>query len=91
MEHKHLYQVLNLIPDTFGDLSGSFFFREPFSNPLPPLRFTTGRKTFKLSSSETNAERLKGSLIISSAETTYDATGGSVNTITQTEGYSQKR
>ena len=76
---------VKLIPDTFGDLSGSFFFREPFSNPLPPLRFTTGRKTFKLSSSETNAERLKGSLIISSAETTYDATGGSVDTITQTE------
>ena len=39
---------VKLIPDTFGDLSGSFFFREPFSNPLPPLRFTTGRKTFKL-------------------------------------------
>ena len=76
---------VKLIPDTFGDLSGSFFFREPFSDPLPPLRFTTGRKTFKLSSSETNAERLKGSLIISSAETTYDATGGSVDTITQTE------
>ena len=28
---------------------------------------------------------MKGSLIISSAETTYDATGGSVDTITQTE------
>ena len=75
---------LKLIPDTFGDLSGSFFFRDPFSNPLPPLRFTTGTKTFKLTSSETNAKRLKGSLIISSAETTYEA-NGIVDTITQTE------
>ena len=56
---------VKLIPDTFGDLTGSFFFRDPFSKPLPPLRFTTGTKSFKLSSSETNAKRLKGSLIIS--------------------------
>ena len=75
---------VQLIPDTFGDLLGSFFFRDPFSNPLPPLRFTTGTKSFKLSSSETNAKRLKGSLLISSAETTYEA-NGIVDTITQTE------
>ena len=75
---------VQLIADTFGDLLGSFFFRDPFSNPLPPLRFTVGTKTFKLSSSETNAKRLKGSLIISSAETTYEA-NGIVDTITQTE------
>ena len=75
---------VQLISDTFGDLLGSFFFRDPFSNPLPPLRFTTGTKSFKLSSSETNAKRLKGSLIISSAETTYEA-NGIVDTITQTE------
>jgi len=75
---------VKLIPDTFGDLSGSFFFRDPFSNPLPPLRFTTGTKTFKLTSSATNAKRLKGSLIISSGETTYEA-NGVVDTITQTE------
>jgi len=75
---------VKLIPDTFGDLTGSFFFRDPFSNPLPPLRFTTGTKSFKLSSSETNAKRLKGSLIISSAETTYEA-NGIVDTFLQTE------
>ena len=75
---------VKLIADTFGDITGSFFFRDPFSNPLPPLRFTVGTKTFKLSSSETNAKRLKGSLIISAAETTYEASG-IVDTITQTE------
>ena len=75
---------VKLIPDTFGDLTGSFFFRDPFSNPLPPLRFTTGTKSFKLSSSQTNAKRLKGSLIISSAETTYEA-NGIVDTFLQTE------
>ena len=75
---------VKLIADTFGDITGSFFFRDPFSNPLPPLRFTVGTKTFKLSSSETNAKRLKGSLIISAAETTYEASG-IVDTFTQTE------
>ena len=66
---------IKLIPDTFGDLSGSLFFRDPFTDPLPPLRFTVGTKTFKLTSSSTNATPLKGSLLISSGETTYEASG----------------
>ena len=66
---------VKLIPDTFGDLSGALFFRDPFTTPLPPLRFTVGTKTFKLTSSSTNATPLKGSLLISSGETTYEASG----------------
>ena len=66
---------LKLIPDTFGDLSGALFFRDPFTEPLPPLRFTVGTKTFKLTSSSTNATPLPGSLLISSGETTYEANG----------------
>ena len=66
---------VKLIADTFGDITGSFFFRNPFTEPLPPLRFTTGKKTFKLSSSSTNATPLPGSLLISAGETTYDANG----------------
>ena len=66
---------IKLIPDTFGDLSGAFFFRDPFSTPLPPLRFSVGTKTFKLTSSSTNATPLPGSLLISSGETTYEANG----------------
>ena len=66
---------VRLIADTFGDLSGSFFFRDPLASPPPPLRFRTGTSTFKLTSSSTNAESLPGSLLISSGQTTYRATG----------------
>ena len=66
---------VKLIPDTFGDLIGALFFRDPFTTPLPPLRFTVGTKTFKLTSSSTNETPLKGSLQISSGETTYEASG----------------
>ena len=66
---------VKLIADTFGDLSGAFFFRDPFTTPLPPLRFSVGKKTFKLTSSSTNEPILPGSLIISAGETTYDANG----------------
>ena len=72
-----------LVTDTFGDLGGSIFFRNPLASPLPPLRFTTGTKTFKLTSSSTNATPLPGSLLISSGETTY-ATSGIVDTYRQT-------
>ena len=74
---------IKLITDTFGDLGGSFFFRDPLASPLPPLRFTTGSKTFKLTSSSTNAKPLPGSLLISSGETTY-STSGIVDTYRQT-------
>ncbi len=66
---------VKLIADTFGDIAGSFFIRDPFTNPLPPLRFNVGKKTFKLTSSKENAEPLPGSLLISAGETTYEANG----------------
>ena len=66
---------IRLISDTFGDTLGSFFFRDPLANPAPPLRFNTGTSTFKLTSSSTNATPLPGSLLISSAETTYKTSG----------------
>ena len=74
---------VRLFTDTFGDLSGSFFFRNPLASPPPPLRFKTGTSAYKLTSSSTNATPLKGSLLISSAETTYSATG-IVDTFRQT-------
>ena len=33
---------VRLVADTFGDLYGSFFFRNPLTDPPPPLRFRTG-------------------------------------------------
>ena len=66
---------IKLVADTFGDLQGSFFFRDPLSDPPPAVRFTTGEKTFKVTTSSTNATPLPGSLLISSGEATYIATG----------------
>ena len=66
---------IRLISDTFGDTQGCFFFRNPLTNPPPIVRFTTGTSTFKLTSSSTNQTPLPGSLLISSAETTYRTSG----------------
>ena len=74
---------IRLYGDTFGDIDGSFFFRDPLASPPPPLRFTTGTKIFKLNSSSTNSEPLKGDLRTSTAETAY-RTSGIVDTYTQT-------
>ena len=74
---------VRLIDDNWGDLEGSFFFRDPNVDPAPPLRWTTGTKSFKLTNSSTNSEPLPGSLLISSAESTY-RTSGIVDTYTQT-------
>jgi hypothetical protein len=72
-----------LVTDVYGDVQGSFFIRNPFTSPPPPIRFTLGTKTFKLSSSSTNQANTPGSLSISSAETTYSASG-IVDTYTST-------
>ena len=74
---------VRVVTDTFGDVGGSFFFRDPLASPPPPLRFRTGSKTFRLTSSPTNAKPLPGSLLISSGETTY-TTSGIVDTFRQT-------
>jgi hypothetical protein len=66
---------IRLISDTFGDLGGLFFIRDPLTSPPPPVRVQTGDKEFKLTSSSNNTTPLPGSVIISSAEATYSATG----------------
>ncbi len=66
---------LRLISDAYGDLQGCFFLDNPNSDPSPAVRIATGTKTFKLTNSSTNAVPLPGSKDISSAETTYEATG----------------
>ena len=47
----------------------------PLASPPPPLRWRICTRTFKLTSSSTNATPLPGSLLISSGETTYTAVG----------------
>ena len=74
---------IRLISDTFGDTIGSFFFRDPLAVPEPPLRFRNGTRTFKLTSSSTNAIALAGTPSISTAETAY-RTSGIVDEFVQT-------
>ena len=71
---------LRLISDNYGDLSGSFFLREPNTSPPPSVRISTGSKTFKLTSSSTNETPLPGSKLISSGETIYKSQGTFVQT-----------
>ena len=74
---------IRVVTDTFGDVGGTFFFRDPLASPPPPLRFRNGTRTFRLTSSSTNSDPLPGSLLISRGETTY-ATSGIVDTYRQT-------
>ena len=76
--------ALKLVTDVYGDVLGSFFFRNPLRDPPPPLRFKTGVSTFKLTSSKNNKENLPGSVTISDGETTYE-TDGLVETIRKTK------
>ena len=82
---------LRLISDSYGDLIGTFFLRDPNTNPAPTVRIGTGTKTYRLTSSSTNATPLPGSALISTAETKYTSTGivevKQLNTTTQNVVY----
>ena len=41
---------IDLFSDNWGDLLGSFFFRDPNKTPKPPNLFATGTKTFRVTS-----------------------------------------
>ena len=62
-----------LISDNYGDLIGTFFIRNPNQTPRPSTRIRTGTKTYRLTSSPTNASGLPGSNSVSFAETNYSA------------------
>ena len=42
---------INLFSDNWGDVIGAFFFRNANQTPKPPTLFTSGTKTFKITSS----------------------------------------
>lgn len=66
---------LRLISDVNGFLSGSFFLKDPNTNPPPAVRISTGSKVYKLSSSSTNQTPTAGSTLISSSEAIYKSEG----------------
>ena len=66
---------VRLVSDNYGDLIGAFFLKDPNTPPLPAVRIRTGNKTYRLTSSKSNAEVLPGSTAISFGETSYNSTG----------------
>ena len=55
-----------LISDNWGDIVANFFFRNPNSNPLPPVRVKSGTKTVKVTAVPPNTVVLPGSTVFAS-------------------------
>ena len=70
---------IRLISDSFGSLYGSFFFRDPLTDPPPQPRFNTGTKTFRITSSKNNE-----TIVDTLSDTSVDITAGEA--IYPTEG-----
>jgi hypothetical protein len=66
---------LRLISDNCGDLIGTFFLKNPNTDPAPTVRINTGKKTFRITSSSTNQAPLPGNKDLSSAEALYTSEG----------------
>ena len=67
---------IRLVTDTFGDLIGCFFIRDPNSTPVPLVRIRTGERLFKLNQNQENTRPLPGDRsAISSGQATYTGTG----------------
>lgn len=75
-----LLDLNQLKTDSVGDLIGVFFIRDSIKNSNETLKFTVGTKTYKVTSSESNADPTPGGTDISFAETTYTANGTIVET-----------
>ena len=65
-----------LFSDNWGDLIGAFFFRNANKTPKPPTLFTTGTKSFKVTSTPDGSIPLPGDLaMLSSSTGTFLGTG----------------
>ena len=65
-----------LVSDNWGDIVANFFFRDPNSNPLPPVRVKSGTKTVKVTAVPPNTVVLPGSTVFASeALGTYSGSG----------------
>lgn len=67
---------IRLISDTYGDILGTFFIREPNTNPPPLVRVRTGDRVFKITANPSSLPPLPGDLrLASNAETVYKTRG----------------
>ena len=67
---------INLFSDNWGDLIGAFFFRDPNTEPLPPVVFKSGTKTFRVTAAPEGVIPLPGETALASdASGTFTGTG----------------
>ncbi|AIX23311.1 virion structural protein [Synechococcus phage ACG-2014f] len=66
---------VKLIADTFAELYGAIWLRDPYASPTPSFRLATGVRTLKLTSSTTNAQSTLGGTTISFAESNFQSSG----------------
>lgn len=67
---------IRLISDTYGDVLGTFFIREPNTTPPPLVRVRTGDRVFKITANPSSLPPLAGDLrLASNAETVYQTRG----------------
>ena len=75
---------LILKTDSFGNVIGTFFLKDPWQDPAPAVRIETGNKIYRLSSSSVNKAPVKGGTIISAAQAQYESRGTFVTRQVQT-------
>jgi len=64
-----------LITDSNGFIAGCFFIKDPNATPEPLVKFETGTKVFRLSSSDIDLSLLPAGYIVSSAQASYSSSG----------------
>jgi len=64
-----------LITDANGFVAGCFFIKDPNATPEPLVKFETGTKVFRLSSSDIDLSLLPAGYIVSSAQASYSSSG----------------
>ena len=76
---------VKLVSDNWGDLIGSFFFRDANTTPKPPNLFKTGTKTFRVTSAPAGTIPVPGSTdLASDALGVFTGTGTIQTTTTNT-------
>ena len=77
---------LKLVSDTFAELQGAIYFRDPYRTPAPAFRLRTGIRTFRLTSSPSNAKPVLGATSISFTDATFESSGTVQNRRTEVIG-----
>ena len=75
---------IKLKTDNWGDLLGTFFFRDPNTTPKPPQLFETGTKTFRVTSAKEGTIPVPGSTDLSSDALGIFTGTGTIETTTTT-------